>query len=281
MEGIGLPTRFSNVEGTLSVQLDPSLAAVTLDSLNYLRNFPDQCIEQTVSRFLPNVVTYRALHDLGLADADLEASLRTALDFGLTKLEKDQNADGGWGWFGGMESNSLVTAYALLGLTEAQSFASDTDTASAQRAADYLQSQLLKRIDVNTPTWQLNRQAFLIYVLADWKANAALTPFAEALYAYRIELSQAGHAYLLMAYSLLAPEGIEVKNLVSDLVTSAIVSSTGAHWEEVERDGWNWDSDTRTTALALTAIIGAEPDQPLLPNVVRWLVTARRGDHWE
>jgi len=40
----------------------------TVDALDYLKNYKHQCIEQTVSRFLPNVMTYRALKDLGLDD---------------------------------------------------------------------------------------------------------------------------------------------------------------------------------------------------------------------
>ena len=69
-EAIALPRRFDVTQGELTVQVDPSLAATTLDGLDYLENFPYQCTEQTVSRFLPNIITYRALDDLDVADAD-------------------------------------------------------------------------------------------------------------------------------------------------------------------------------------------------------------------
>src|SRR5690606_12650 len=63
-ESISLPQRFDVTQGELSISLDPSLAATTIDGLTYLRNFPHQCIEQTVSRFLPNIMTFRALDAL-------------------------------------------------------------------------------------------------------------------------------------------------------------------------------------------------------------------------
>ena len=43
--------------GELTIQVSPSLAAGMTDGLNYLEHFPYECIEQTISRFLPNVIT--------------------------------------------------------------------------------------------------------------------------------------------------------------------------------------------------------------------------------
>ncbi len=60
--------------GELSIELDPSLAATTIDGLTYLQNYPYQCIEQTVSRFLPNIMTYRALASLNLDDGGAESA---------------------------------------------------------------------------------------------------------------------------------------------------------------------------------------------------------------
>ena len=84
-----------------------------------------------------------------------------------------------------------------------------------------------------------------------------------------------------MAYQAAFPAQGAVNDLVSDLTTSAILSATGAHWEEETHDWWNWGSDTRTTALALMALVKATPNNDLLPNAVRWLMVARQGDHWE
>ncbi len=77
-EAIALPQRFDVAQGDLTVTLDPSLAATTIDGLDYLRNYPYQCVEQTVSRFLPNIMTYRALDQLGVAND----TLKTQLDSG-------------------------------------------------------------------------------------------------------------------------------------------------------------------------------------------------------
>jgi uncharacterized protein YfaS (alpha-2-macroglobulin family) len=61
IETVLLPDNLDPSQGELTVQIDPSLAAGMRDSLKYLKEYPYDCIEQTISRFLPNVMTYRAL----------------------------------------------------------------------------------------------------------------------------------------------------------------------------------------------------------------------------
>ena len=50
----------------LLVQINPSLAATTLDALPYLADYPYGCVEQTLSRFLPSVVVAHTLKDAGV-----------------------------------------------------------------------------------------------------------------------------------------------------------------------------------------------------------------------
>jgi hypothetical protein len=277
-EGISLPPRFDDSQGELVIHADPSLAATTIDSFDYLRNYPHQCIEQTVSRFLPNVMTYRALDDLNLNDPELEADLFTVLSESLDRLTREQNVDGGWGWFTGMQSNPLVTAYAILGLVESRDAGFDIDAEMIARAENYLESQIIVP-SINTVHWQLNRQAFFFYVLS--RDDKGLMREFDALYENRLNMSYMGRAYLLMAYHELFPDHDNVNDLVSDLNTAAIISATGAHWEEEETDWWNWTSDTRSTAVVLNALIRVDPENELLPNAVRWLMVARQGDHWQ
>src|SRR6185503_15605060 len=71
------------------------------------------------------------------------------------------------------------------------------------------------------------------------------------------------------------------QTLMSDISSAAIVSATGAHWEEKERDWWNMNTDTRSTAVVLDALVTLDPQNNLIPNVVRWLMVARKAQAWE
>ena len=56
-ESILLPSSHAYTDANVSVQVSPSLAASMQDSLTYLQDYSYYCMEQTISSFLPNVVT--------------------------------------------------------------------------------------------------------------------------------------------------------------------------------------------------------------------------------
>ncbi|MCP4590542.1 MAG: alpha-2-macroglobulin, partial [bacterium] len=69
--------------------------------------------------------------------------------------------------------------------------------------------------------------------------------------------------------------------MLSDITNDAIVSATGAHWEEERADYYAMNTDTRSTAIVLAALARLDPDNGLAPNTVRWLMVARRDGYWE
>ncbi len=278
-EAIALPRRFDVTQGELTVRVDPSLAATTLDGLDYLEHFPHQCIEQTVSRFLPNVMTYRALETLGVASPDLRQNLEREVSWGLQRLYAQQKSDGGWGWFVNDTSNPLTTAYALIGLAEAHNSGFEVSNDVMLRAVSYLNGQMVVANE-STSTWRLNRQAFLLYALA--RAGRGNVARSMRLFEMRERLDLYAQAFLAISLNRMAVEmDAEIEGLVSSLISESILSATGAHWEESWDDYWNWNTDTRTTAIVLGALIELDPANDLLAQAVRWLMVARTADHWE
>jgi len=281
LEAVVLPPSYDPTQGELSVQIDPSLAAGTVDGLKYLEHFPYECTEQTVSRFLPNVVTYRAYKELGLSDLrpDLETRLPGLVGVGLQRLYNQQHYDGGWGWWVSDESSPYLTAYVLLGMVEAQRAGFVVDEEVMARAVDFLQGSLLRPKDVEYH-WQANRQAFILYVLAE--AGQGDLARSVTLFDQRETLDTFGKAYLAMTFALLQPDKpSRVKTLLADITSAAIVSATGAHWEEAQVDYYAMNTDTRSTAIVLAALARLDPDNALAPNVVRWLMAARKEGYWE
>jgi hypothetical protein len=55
-------------------------------------------------------------------------------------------------------------------------------------------------------------------------------------------------------------------------------SATGVHWEDETPDLWNMGASVRTTAQVLQAMLELQPDDPLNPDAVRWLLAARQRD---
>src|SRR5207237_879586 len=61
---LNLPRERKAGTTTLTVQVTPSMAVTMLDALPYLIDYPYGCTEQTMSRFLPAVITAKTLKDL-------------------------------------------------------------------------------------------------------------------------------------------------------------------------------------------------------------------------
>jgi uncharacterized protein YfaS (alpha-2-macroglobulin family) len=277
-ELIALPRRYDASQGELEVEINPSLAAGMVAGLDYLEHYPFECTEQTLSRFLPNVLTFRALKELGVADPALETRLTGQVSVGTQRLYASQHADGGWGWWSNDESNSFITAYALFGLNQAARAGFTVTQPVMDNAAGYLQTSL----DSSSPeeTWQLNRRAFILYALADYgRGDISATT---QVYEKRARLDTYARAYLAMTLALFDPGDTRIKTLLSDINNAALLSATGSHWEENGRDWWNMNTDTRSTAIVLSALARLDPQNNLNPNVVRWLMTARKANGaWE
>jgi uncharacterized protein YfaS (alpha-2-macroglobulin family) len=275
-EAILLPTTIDFTDASLNIEVAPSLAASMGSGLSYLEDFEYLCMEQTVSRFLPNVISARAMELL-----DLESASRKDLDLqvnaALQRIYAKQLYDGGWNWWDGPESDAQTSAYVVYGLLEARESGYQISESVLANGIEYLKGNLpdLRR---NDERWQFNRHAFMLYVLAS--AGELGGRQTNLIYEYRESLSLYGKAYLAQTLHLLDEEDPRIETLMSDLVSAAVLSASGAHWEEAARDYWNWNTDTRTTAIVLNAFVQIDPRGPVPANAVRWLMAHRESGHW-
>lgn len=277
-ENLVLPTAFAYSDAHVTVELSPSLAASMTAGLDYLKTYPYDCLEQTVSSVLPNVVTARALKDAGLPNLPLQRGLDENVNKALQRIYAKQRYEGGWAWWDDQKSDPLVSAYVVLGLLEAKQSGYTVAEGVLSKGIKYLQKNI-PSLQRNDARWQYNRQAFIIWVLR--RATDRLPGEANFLYEYRSQLSLYGKAYLAMALHLENPQDERISTLMSDLVSASVMSSSGNHWEEAFYDYWNWNSDVRTTAIILNAFTQIDPQNPLTASAVRWLMAHRESGRWK
>jgi hypothetical protein len=278
VEGVALPGSFEPGQGDLTIQVEPSLAAGMQAGLTYLEHYPHESVEALVSRFLPNLFTYRAYQELGLNNPALADRLPKLVNLGLQRLISQQNFDGGWGWWAGEQSDPFLTAYVLLGLVEARRSDFTVEDWIVDNTVNYLKQNLAVPQDITEP-WQANRQAFILYVLAE--AGQDEMSRAVTLFEQREQLDIFGRAYLALAMHLADEQAGQIETLLADITGAAITSATGVHWEERQVDYYAMNSDIRSTAIIIAALSRIQPDHPLLPQAVYWLMTVReQGGYW-
>ncbi len=279
-EIVTLPPNVEVDRSELIVRLETSLAAAMQESLSYLEHFEYECTEQVVSRFLPNILTFRAIARLGIEDPELAEHLSTLVAEGLEKLYERQNGDGGWGWWLLDESSAYLTAYVVFALTQARTAGYLVNDGVLNEGLDFLERCLVSAEDLSSYV-SANRQAWILYVLTEAERAQAAARHADDLFGKRDKLSHYARAFLAMTLDSLGSSSEQVDVLISDLYGDAILSATGVHWEEPNYDWWAMNTDTRSTAVILDALIRLDPEQPLLPSVVRWLMVARKDGIWE
>ncbi len=278
LEAIRLPTDATD-QGELTVNIEASLAGGMVDGLGYLAHYPYECNEQTVSRFLPNLFTVRALHELGIQDPVLEAGLDEQIGTAVQRLITRQNQDGGWGYWPGDRSATFITGYVLWGLGTAADAGYTVPATTLQAAVDFIE-RTFAAPDQLQYSWQLNETAFLHFVLAEMGQGDPGR--ASTLYDVRERLGIYGKAFLAMALDDMraGEHDSRADTLMDDLYGAAHFGATTVWWQEDSVDYRTLNTDTRSTAVVLAAFIRLDPEQPILPQAVRWLMETRQQGRW-
>ncbi len=269
LELIAIPPRLDTGQGDLTVKVDTGLGAAAAKSVTALEAYPYESADWAASRILVN---------LALARANGTPIDANAISSALQRLYSEQHSDGGWGWWAGDPSDAMVSAHIVLAMATAQAAGASVDASTLSRANDYLNTQL-KPAEALADASAANRQAYILYVLAE--AGKGDSGRLGALYEQRAKLGYYGQALLAMALQKVNPGDERIKTLLADLTSAATTSATGMSWTERENDWMNFNTNTRSTAIILSALAKLDAQNALIPNVVRWLMAARSGDMWE
>ena len=264
---------------TVRLELSRSIAGTLLEGLEFLTGFPYGCVEQTMSKALPNAVVGRAIRQLGVSNPQLQADLPPKVHASLQRLYGYQHNDGGWGWWYDDSTDVYQTAWVVFGLVKTVEAGYEVDAGVIQRGVDWLNDNLATT-DIRTRAYALYSMAVagspnvtetlaLVAQVNESEADTGLDTF-----------SRAGLALALHA----AGEDAAAQT-VMDVLAETVIRRTGvAYWGGEDYDGHYYQktmaSDTRNTALALSAFVEIQPDSPLIPDVVRWLMGQRKHNGW-
>ncbi len=272
---------------SVEVRLAPGVAASVLDGVEDLIGYPYGCVEQTMSRMLPNAIVGRLVEQLGVEAPEVTASLPEYMTVGLQKLAGFQNADGSWGWWSGAPSEyygrpTYLTAYVLHGLLLSRDAGFDVDPAMLQRGLAWLDQNAAAEPDA-----RLRAYAAFVGVLAGGTDPA----LALGAYGARANFDPFARAMLVLALDALGRDA-EADAALAELVAQAEVTDIDAFWPMATAtspwgypawDGYQWRtmaSAEKYTATALQALLARRPSDPLAAKAARWLLAHRDGRGW-
>ena len=264
----------------LRVEASPSVVSTLFGALDYLTGYPYGCVEQTMSRFLPDVIVAQALREVHTASIRNTTNLDEQVRRGLDRLYGFQRADGGWGWWKNDESDPFMTAYVVDGLTLASRAGYHTETWRVEGGRERLKRLIdegAKSRGDNLPDRET--RAYMIYALNE--SGETESSYVDELYETRGDLQPYGRA--LLALALTDRNDGRAREVLAELESLAHVAEFEAHWQTnfKSRYGYEQTLDTEATALAVKALARIAPESPLLVKGARWLVGNRRnGYYW-
>lgn len=279
-EKISLPTKADASFGTLKVTTAPTLAVYLPTSLEFLSTFPYGCAEQTISSFVPNI----ALAQLksfdqfsSMSAPDLEKNVQT----GLQTLYKFQRFDGGFGyWENSGSSYPYLTAYILHALLMTKDAGYTVDSGVSDRAMSFLTSSL-KGGKLSTLVNDETR-AYGLFVLAEYGIKDQ--PALNVAYKSHLDAPLFSRAYLAMAHKKIGGSANEAKakEMLEEILGHVKIDARGAHFEESDnRSSYSMNTDARTTAIVLQALVRIDPENALFSRVIRGMLASRTAGHWD
>ena len=282
VEILDIPSDIRSDTGNVQISLSSTALSGLEGAAAYLLTYTYGCIEQRTSKILPLIAGSDLLESFGLADAGKESRRELVRNY-LSWLATVQNYDGGFStWAGWYYSHKYISGYVYYAMILAQHHGYAVDEGVLRRTREYLLR--------GTPSDEL----MLARGYGNLVATQALVAYAlaldhhpdekrmKALFDVRAWIPLFARAYLLRA--LVASHGDRkmIGRLSSELTNMLKIAPTTAHFEDPESQHlwWCFDSDVRTTAIILQALLEAGETCPWAPKAVRWLNDRMKKGRW-
>jgi hypothetical protein len=251
--------------------------------ISYLFHYPYGCLEQRSSAILPMILAKDLVDAFNfevLKDEDYHAVVTKTLG----EIPLYQHSNGGFSyWRDDDYICAYVSAYGMYTLTQARKNGYTIDNNAYSKGLEFLK-RVLNGEEKDRYYYSYERdyctRALILYTLA--LAGKPEHGYMENLFKDRQALPLFAKAYLLRALHTANGSKSMQDELVRDLSNCVKVSALTAHYEEQNSNDlwWCWDSNTRTTALIMQAMAETQPENPIIPKVVRWLIQEQRLGRW-
>jgi uncharacterized protein YfaS (alpha-2-macroglobulin family) len=284
-EKIEIPADVVPGFGGLRVDLSSTAMIGLAEGAQYLVEYPYGCAEQRSSRALGLML----ITDLGqaftLPGID-PAKQKESVQANLDELRKFQCGDGGYAFWPGQcgpRSSPYLSAYVTHVYQRGKMLGYDVDAPMLERAYTFLES-VLRETPPTNEGWKPGYtawQAFALKVLTEGGRNE--DSHINRIYDYRDRMPVFGLTHLMDA---LIAKGEKSGPRVTDLkrrIMNSILPEGGYAFVNELNDPyllWFWNSNVRSTAMALQTLVRDGSEEEIVKRMVRWLMKVRKNGRW-
>lgn len=271
----------------------PSIASSLTGSLDYLIGYPYGCIEQTMSRFVPTVLTAATLKEMNAPeDSYFSQQIPLMVKKGYEKVYSMQSNDGGWGWWKNSASDPYMTAYVVYSMNIARKCGFSPAEDKYFAAVNYLKLLLEKEQKKKSKSKKIQKQDIIelstraLIMLALSESDTSMHRLVNRQFEKfeGKDINPLAMSWLSLAAGNTGRTDLQRK-YITDIMR--IVNSTeenSFYWGgKVKR--YNWYEDILiTTSMAVKAVmaepVSAAENRDVVERAVKWLLSQKRGASW-
>jgi uncharacterized protein YfaS (alpha-2-macroglobulin family) len=282
-ETISMPAGVVPGFGGLHLELSSTAMVGLGEGARYLVEYPYGCAEQQASRAFALLLASDLGEAFALPGIDPK-NLRDISQTALRNLEKFQCASGGFAYWPSacFSTSPYLTAYLLHVFNHAAALKYDVDKEMLEKAYTYLQSELSQPPPQEDGWWPAYTawQTFAVKVLVEGGRNQDSN--INRLYQRLDRMPVFALSYLLDALVAKGETGARVDELHRRIANAILPEGGSAHVEELSDPYllWFWNSNVRSTAIALRSLMRDSRTDTLVRPTVRWLLNARKNGRW-
>ncbi|MBQ7501207.1 Ig-like domain-containing protein [bacterium] len=270
-------TQFGGMEITTSSTALQEL----VDAVIYLYEYPFECSEQLASKIIATSELFEVLDQFKTKDLPSAKDVRAQTQRDIDRMLTRQDRSGGFGiWVEGKDVLPYITVHCAQSLIIAKKHGYNVPQKNYDRAMDYLRS-----IDRHIPSRYSHLYKLTIEAYADnvlWQAEKV--DYAAAAARLKREKIADLPIDILGWYLPVIREkdealAKEIRRVLNNSISET--ASTANIGKFTESDGYLiLESDMKSEALVLSALIADNPKADIIPKVVKTLQSGRRRGHW-
>ncbi len=269
--------------GGLEIQTSSTALQALTDAVLYLTSYPFECSEQIASRIL-GVAALRDVLTAFQADGlPSPEEMEAAVNRDIERLSGMQNQDGGFPyWRRGQDSIPYNTIHVAHALQRAEQKGFDVPQNMQDQVLYYLRD-----IESYYPDWYseptrnfLSSYALYVRDLAGDQDADKARKLLNDVGLEELQLEAVGWLWQVL---LDDPNSTEELEAIRRYVNNRVVETPGAANFTTDYDDQSYlllQSDRRTDAILLDAMIADDPDNDLIPKLVNGLLAHRTHGRW-
>lgn len=291
-EFIFIPEYINKNKGSLTINSSATLAVFLSPALNYLINFPYDCLEQIASNLSAIAKVKKALQVPNLAEkfklspvkyGDKEYTLDEVVEISLAKLLANQYPNGGFPFWHGQEPNFNVTLAVFEALFNLREAGYNVDENTLSQTARYLYSEFRAKDYLYTNPNTVITLSYLLSKLSNFSEGEILkqstSQYLQNDLLLNQKLSNQALAYLNLALINWGYPPDQILKVSAILDNRVKIDARGAFIDINNNYLWYYfETPIKNTALYLKTLVARQKESPVLDKILRWLLNSRAKD---